>query len=382
MARRKHDGAGRPKGGALEERVLPVVAVAALAAGAGKALAERATGAKDCDVRETAVAGPADSTIPAERDHDASPGGIKDKLRRATDRRGLRWVHTVLDVQERYSELNGNNLASAVTLQAFLSLFPLLLVAVAAIGFFSAHSDVNVAQRLTASLGLTGDAGRAVVDALETAQRSRRTASVVGLAGLFWSGLGLVGALQYAYDQVWQVQSRGAKDKAVGVVWLAGAALLFVFAATLTTALRWVPGFMAPVGELASIVVVFLLWSWTAKALPNTRVGWRTVLPGAILGTVGTEVLKFAGAYYVPKAVASSSQLYGSIGVAFALLAWLLFFGRLIVYSAVLDVVKHERVAGTVRAVVEVPRQPGVDPGDDVTRSGRVERDDLAVSRS
>jgi hypothetical protein len=42
-----------------------------------------------------------------------------------------------LHVQERYSELRGNNIAAAVTFQAFVSLFPLLLVAVAVVGLFA-----------------------------------------------------------------------------------------------------------------------------------------------------------------------------------------------------------------------------------------------------
>src|SRR3954447_25052625 len=103
---------------------------------------------------------------PAERDDNRDEGRdeskVMAKLRAATDRPGLRWVHTALDVQERYSELNGNNLAGSVTLQAFLSLFPLLLVVVAAVGFFTAHSDANVAKHITGSLGLTGDASTAV----------------------------------------------------------------------------------------------------------------------------------------------------------------------------------------------------------------------------
>ena len=63
------------------------------------------------------------------------------------------------------------------------------------------------------------------------------------------------------------------------------------------------------------------------------------------MSAVGLEILKVVGAYYVPKAVASSSALYGSLGVIFALLAWLLIFGRLVVYSAVLNVVRYERKA-------------------------------------
>ncbi|HKN39119.1 MAG TPA: hypothetical protein VJ456_08435, partial [Acidimicrobiia bacterium] len=85
---------------------------------------------------------------------------------------------------------------------------------------------------------------------------------------------------------------------------------------------------------------------------------------------VGLEVLKAVGAYYVPRAVASSSQLYGSLGIVFAVLAWLLLFGRLVVYSAVLNVVLYEKHEGTVRAVVEAPPVPGARPV--ASRSGRL----------
>ena len=53
--------------------------------------------------------------------------------------------------------------------------------------------------------------------------------------------------------------------------------------------------------------------------------------PGAIVGAVGLEVLKVAGAYVVPLLVAKSSALYGTIGVVFALIAWLWVLGRLVV---------------------------------------------------
>jgi membrane protein len=172
---------------------------------------------------------------------------------------------------------------------------------------------------------------------------------------------------------VWQVEERGLKGKAVGVLWLLGAVVLFLAAAALTTMLRWLPGVAAPVGVLVALGVNFGLWMWTSKILPNTRLPWRAVVPGAILAAIGLEVLKAGGAILVPRMVSSSSQLYGALGVVFALLAWLFFFGRLIIYSAVLDVVLWERRAGTVDVVTEVPAQPGATPGERVSRMGRLE---------
>jgi membrane protein len=264
-------------------------------------------------------------------------------------------------VQHRFSELRGNNLAAAVTFQAFVSLFPLLLVIVAVVGFVSATSSSDIAGSVVGGLGLTGDAARAVRDAVAAAEDSRRAASAIGLVGLLWSGLGLVNALQYAYNQVWQVEERGLKDKAVGIGWLMGAVLILVASSAVTTVLRWLPDVLAPLGIAAALAVNFLLWLWTAKV-------WRPLIPGALLGALGLEVLKVVGAYYVPRAVASSSQLYGSLGVVFAVLAWLLFFGRMLVYSAVLNVVRFEGKRGTVRTVIEVPASPGTRP-DETTRS-------------
>jgi hypothetical protein len=53
----------------------------------------------------------------------------------------------------------------------------------------------------------------------------------------------------------------------------------------------------------------------------------------------------------------------------FATLAWLLFFGRLVVYAAVTNVVRWEEDHGTVTAEIELPRLPGQVPVS-ATRSG------------
>ena len=87
---------------------------------------------------------------------------------------------------------------------------------------------------------------------------------------------------------------------------------------------------------------------------------------------VGFEVLKVVGAVYLPRAIAGSSALYGSIGVVFATLAWLAIYARLIVYGAVLNVVRYEADAGTVTVEIEVPRIEGEVPLT-ATRGGAVD---------
>lgn len=300
---------------------------------------------------------------------------MKEKLDRLGER--WKWFGTVLAVQKRYSELNGNYLASSVTLSAFLSLFPLLLFAIAILGFFSAGSP-NFAGDVVARLGLTGDARDGIIAAIATAQRSRKAASVIGIAGLLWSGLGLVAAVQYAINAAWQVTGRGWRDKLQGLLWLAGATLLFLTSFATSAAIRLLPGFLAPLGILAGLSVNLGLWVWTFKVLGARDVGWKALLPGAVVGAVGLEVLKVVGAFYVPRAVASASALYGTLGVVFATLAWLLFFGRLVVYAAVVNVIRWEEDHGTVTMEMEAPKVPG-DVAVEVTRAGETRSQPTAV---
>jgi membrane protein len=113
------------------------------------------------------------------------------------------------------------------------------------------------------------------------------------------------------------------------------------------------------------------LWVWTFKVLGTRDVGWKALLPGAVVAALGLEVLKAVGAFYVPRAVASASALYGTLGVVFAILAWLLFFGRLVVYACVVNVVRWEEENGTVTVEIETPLVPGeVSVG--ATRAGEV----------
>jgi len=271
------------------------------------------------------------------------------------------WAATALRMQKRFSEVHGGSLAAAVTLAAFLSLFPLLVALTGVIGFFSSQAS-DLPGEVISRLGLRGEAAKAVTSAIDAAERSRRTATVVGFVGLMWSGLGLVGALEQSLNSVWQVTGRGLKDKLYGLLWLIGAIVIFGASFLLTAGLRLLPGPAAPVVLIGALAIDVVLWLWTLHTLCNRQIGWKALLPGALLGAVGLEVLKLLGGIYVPMAVAGSSALYGSIGVVFAILAWLLFFGRLVVYASVLNVVRWEEDHGTVTAEIELPRVPGTVP--------------------
>lgn len=272
------------------------------------------------------------------------------------------WLDEGLTVHERVNAVGGGPLSSSIALAGFLSLFPLLLVAIAVLGFVSAN-DTDFPAEVVDQLGLTGSAADQVLDALDRAEHSRRAASLVGFLGLLWAGLGVVGTIGQALNATWQVRGRpGWKAKLIDLVWLAGAGLVFFGSVALSAAAGELPGPALIPTVAFGVVVDAVLFLWMFRALTNVSVPWTDHLPGAVLGGVGLEVLKLVGTVFVPRAVSSASALYGSLGVVFAILAWLAIAARLIVYTSAYNVVHHEQAHGTVTVEIKVPRIKGEVP--------------------
>jgi membrane protein len=272
-------------------------------------------------------------------------------------------------VQRRYVEIGAAALASAITLSAFLSMIPLLVVGIAVLGFV-ASGQPDLGSSLVDRLGLTGAAADLIQDAVSQAADSRRAASVIGLVSLAVTGLGLAKALQEAHCRVWQVERKGVRALLGAVGWVGIVGVVFVAGFALTAVLQLLPAPLRPLGALVSYLVAIGVFLSTKVLIPNRAVGWRDLLLGALVGAVLLELLKYLGAIYVPMAIASTSGVYGPIGVVIALLGWLLIFGRLILYVTVLQVVRWEAAHGTALRRVGVPMPVGA--GVELTRGGLV----------
>ena len=289
---------------------------------------------------------------------------MKEKL--LALRRRWPWFDRVMDVQDRVSEINGGFAASAITISVFIAVFPLLLVAIAVIGFL-ASGDQELPTRLIDNLGLTGNAADTMKTAIQTASESRRAASVVGLAGLAWSGSGVAVALQQGVRAPWQERSEGIKDRLLGIAWLVAAAVGFAAVIALGGVLNFLPdqvpkALIAVAAVLVGLVAEIGLFWWMFVGLGTRRVPARDLLPGAIAAGIGFEVLKLVGTIYVPQLVSKSSSLYGPLGIVFAILAWLAIFARLIVYCSTFNAVRYEAREGTVEVPLYGPRLPDRQP--------------------
>jgi YihY family inner membrane protein len=245
-------------------------------------------------------------------------------------------------------------MAGSITLSTFLSIFPLALLGISIVGFLSVNEEDFVEDVLSA-FGLTGELADVVTRAIDAAANSRRTASIIGLLGLLWSGLAVVGALSNALNRTWQVTGRGMRDRLWGVVWLVGTVVLVVSGVGLSSLGALLPGPAYLIAFPLGAALYSALFWWMFRVMGNVPIGWRRLLPGAIAAGVGFQLLNTVSGLIVPRLVRGSA-LYGSLGAVFAILSWLFFFGRIVVYASVLNVVLFERDAGTVTVEARVPR--------------------------
>ncbi len=112
---------------------------------------------------------------------------------------------------------------------------------------------------------------------------------------------------------------------------------------------------MGLVAALAGIVPFAALWWVISWLLPHDRrAPWTALVPGALLMGTGVWLAHLFSVYFLAHRVDKASNLYGSLGVAAALLAWLYLFGRMMVAAAMLNATLWERRSG-----------PAPDPDED-----------------
>jgi membrane protein len=260
-------------------------------------------------------------------------------------------------------EIRGGQLVDSLVLKLFLSLFPLLIIAVAVLGFVAARRSGGapaLTDQIVANLKLKGSMADLLRDLVTTAEEKRGTASAVGFIGVVFSGLAVVGAIAAMCNAAWQVSSRGLLDRVVGLGWLLGAVVLvaLVAGATALVSLIDIPFVNTLTGFAAGVVSVSLLFWWTQLALTNIRIPLRAYLPGALVGAVGVSLFQIFGAVLVQRILRSASAGASSIAAVVAFLTFFSIIGRLFLFSVLVNVVVWERKHGTVQLAINAPAVP------------------------
>ncbi|MFF4273106.1 YihY/virulence factor BrkB family protein [Streptomyces sp. NPDC001536] len=248
---------------------------------------------------------------------------------------------------ERLDRVKWTRLAAAMTFISFVALFPLLTVAAAVAAATLSTSQQKELQDKIA------DQVPGISDQLniESLVANAGTIGLIAGAILLFTGIGWVGNMRECLRAVWELPDeeenpilRKAKDAGV-LLGLGGALLVTIAASTVGSAMvGWISdqlgidreGWGAVLLRIAALLIAvladFLLLLYVLTLLPGVQPTRRRLLVAALIGAVGFELLKLLLSGYM-QGVASKS-MYGAFGVPIALLLWINFTSKLVLFCA------------------------------------------------
>lgn len=271
-------------------------------------------------------------------------------VRRARDR--FAWFDHLARAGGRYERVQGDLMAAGVTYFGFLGIFPVLLLAASIFGLFLA-GDALLQQQLYDAIRQTfpGEVGEQLVHQVSSAVGSAGVTGLVGLIGFLYAGLRTVDKLRIGMELIWKGQVdkpdvlRDNLQDLLALVALGGIGLVsLALTGALTQessrvmqllgladergygVLTWLFGLALAV---AVDVVIFL---WLLRVVPSISYPLRRLLPGALFGAAGFEVLKMLGGYYL--SLISNSVTASAFGGAVGLLVWINLLARFSFFTA------------------------------------------------
>lgn len=298
-------------------------------------------------------------------------------------------VGTVMAVQKRTKADAADQFGAAIAFHGFISLFPLIAVAVAIAGWLLADQPEQLNRVIeaiqTAIPGLQGDAIDGIINSVID---NAGSIGLIGFLGALYTGLRVTNAAHTATQFVFgvklgEVSAAKARAQQLGSLILLGAlAIVGVAVSAWVQSVvlsniggSWLTTFGAWVTSAGLDVLLF----WMAYRLysAGAGVGWHALLPGALVGGVGWAGLKYFGGAYLASQAESSVVTSGDstsaagllLGTMIGLLLLFYLAGRLYVYGAEFSAV----LAGVGNQVDEDVLPPDFDH-DDEADHGRTER--------
>jgi membrane protein len=219
--------------------------------------------------------------------------------------------------------------------QAFAALIPLMIVYSAVVPIADAR---DFAQRLIDKLKLSGAAAESVRQAIAPSGTVAEGVSVFGFLLLIAAALSFARALQRMYETAYKLPASGMRGTPWHLLWIA---LIPAYLTLRPVVASLAGGLWQTVG---SLLLAALAWIATPYILLGRRMSGRRLLPGALFTVLGMTGFEIASLIYLPHSLSSSARNFGTIGVAFAILGWLVGSGFVLAGSAAAGAVTLDRL--------------------------------------
>ncbi|MGE5228054.1 MAG: YihY/virulence factor BrkB family protein [Planctomycetaceae bacterium] len=242
-----------------------------------------------------------------------------------------RWVLVpALDLSGRVERDQIGVEAGSLTYGAFLSLPPLLLLALTVLEVWLSSSDA-AARVVAAAEDLLPGLGELLKSGMQLSTSAAVGAGIVGIATLLWAASGFAARARQALGAILGTERTGlvAGRAVAGALGVPVLLLLTVYVGVATwlggVSIAGAAGVAARGAAFAALLVAgCAVWTVVYRLMtPGAGPSLRGHLPGGVAFGVGFLLLERFGAVYVDHVVARSRALYGAVGALFGLFAFL-----------------------------------------------------------
>jgi len=295
------------------------------------------------------------------------------------------------DTFDEFTKDRADLLAAALAFYTLLSIAPLILVAVALAGLIlgSGVARDEMTRLLVETMGTKG--ADTVNGWVDEASSAGGVASVVGIVLAMWASSKLVAQLRSALNQIWNVDEflangfkatvRGYVRRRLfgfGAVLASGPLLLLVVVSrAVLTGLHEALFVDSPIAGVVTQITQFVsslalvagAVAIVFRAVPDTRVSWRSAWIGALLTSLLFNVGNLLVGLYLGRTAVSVT--YGAAGSAVVVLLWMYFSAQLFLIGAEFTQVYSKR---GLKAQADRALGPAADREDSRTRAGNIGR--------
>jgi membrane protein len=258
-------------------------------------------------------------------------------------------------LKETFSAWNTHEaprLGAALAFYTILSLSPLVIIVVALAGLIFSRSTAQ-AHILSQVQGMIGSEGaKAVAAMLANAQRPAAgvLGSVVGILSLLFGASGVFTELRSALNLIWEVkaeQTSGVlallRERFFSFGMVLSIGFLLLVSLVVSTVLAAVGKFfggllpipsavLAVVNFLVSYIGVAVLFGLIFRFVPEAKVRWRNVWPGALMTAMFFTVGKTLIGLYLGKTGVGSP--YGAAGSVIVVIVWVYYSAQIFFFGA------------------------------------------------
>ena len=318
----------------------------------------------------------------------------------------------ILDVFRNAAQSFGRDgvirMSASLAYFTIVTIAPMIIVVLFLTGIFLGNSEaeaslINQVRRL-----MGGQAAEQVQQIITnaTVDTDGILASVLGFALLFIGASTVFSDMQVSLNRIWQLRAKSDRGwlkmlvtRLVSFAMVASLGFVLLVSLVVSTLLDMLKNRMSDmlnesavyiaygVNALVSFAVVTFLFAFVFKVLPDARIRWRDVLPGAVVTALLFTAMRFAIAFFFGRT--DIAGMYGAAGSLVLLLIWIFVSATVLYFGAELTkayTIKYgaevipNRYAVTVRTMTHESGKRSVQENDAEEKNNEAQRNNNDAS--